>query len=117
MTLGHASSGDIWEEADRWVGECALVVDRPRGSVHPRFPEYVYPLDYGYLTGTVSADGEGVDVFVGAEGVAAGVTHLVLVLDPLKRDAEVKLMVGCEPGEVDAVLEFYGGYAVAVPRP
>ena len=43
----------------RWSAGREIVVDRPRGSHHPDFPEFVYELDYGYLKGTTSADGEG----------------------------------------------------------
>ncbi len=44
----------------------ALVVDRPKGSAHPRYPEMIYPLDYGYLENTSAADGGGLDVWIGS---------------------------------------------------
>ncbi len=49
----------FWEALDALVGGAEIVVDRPRGSHHPDFPEFVYELDYGYLKGTTSADGGG----------------------------------------------------------
>lgn len=106
----------LWSLADSWVAEHELVIDRPRGSRHPRYPDYVYPFDYGYLDGTMSADGEGIDVFVGEEP-ERGVTALLTVLDPQKRDAEVKLMLGCTAAQIDQALSFYQGFALAVPRP
>jgi len=29
------------------VLESEIVIDRPKGSHHPRYPEIVYPVDYG----------------------------------------------------------------------
>ena len=54
----------FWQALDQLLARSALVIDRPKGSSHPRFPEMVYPLDYGYLENTASMDGEGVDVWV-----------------------------------------------------
>lgn len=50
---------------DELVASVELVVDRPKGSRHPRVPEAVYPVHYGYLEGTTGGDGDGADVFVG----------------------------------------------------
>lgn len=52
----------FWQALDRLVAECETVIDRPKGTAHPRWPEFVYPLDYGYLRGTSSMDGGGIDV-------------------------------------------------------
>ena len=49
----------FWQALDRLVAGREVVVDRPRGTSHPRYPEFAYPLDYGYLAGTRSGDGEG----------------------------------------------------------
>jgi inorganic pyrophosphatase len=58
-----------------------VVVDRPLGTVHPRHPDLVYPVNYGELPGTLSGDGHPVDVYLlgwneplaEAEGVVAAV--------------------------------------------
>jgi inorganic pyrophosphatase len=42
------------------------VIDRPRGQPHPLYPDMIYPFNYGHVPGTTAADGEQVDVFVGA---------------------------------------------------
>lgn len=47
----------FWEYADQMVATHEIVIDRPAGSTHPRFPRIVYPLDYGYLNGTGAMDG------------------------------------------------------------
>src|SRR2546426_7702431 len=93
----------FWELADHLVATSQIVIDRPRGSAHPRVPEVVYPLDYGYLEGTSGGDGEGIDVWRGSLPDAR-VTGAIMTVDLRKRDAEVKLLVGCTPAETDLAL-------------
>ena len=46
-----------------------VVMDRPLGSCHPRFPELVYPVNYGYVPGVMGGDGMEQDVYVlGVDG-------------------------------------------------
>ena len=33
-------------------------IDRPIGSRHPRHPDMVYPVNYGYVDGVIGGDGE-----------------------------------------------------------
>lgn len=82
-----------------------VVIDRPRGSAHPRIPAAVYPLDDGYLDGTRSGDGEGIDVFVGTL-VDAKVTGILVTADRIKRDAEIKVLLSGSPDEVEAASRF-----------
>lgn len=39
-------------------------VDRPVGSLHPKHPDILYPVNYGYVDGVFAADGEEQDVYV-----------------------------------------------------
>lgn len=39
-------------------------IDRPPGTAHPRYPEMIYPLNYGYVDGIMSGDGTRQDVYV-----------------------------------------------------
>lgn len=90
---------------DEMVRRAPLRIDRPQGSAHPRFPDIVYPLDYGYLEDTAGGDGEGVDVFRGtADG--AGVVGVALTADLTKRDVEVKILLDCTDDEIDRVEHF-----------
>ncbi len=96
-----------------------IVVDRPRGSRHPRMPDMVYPLDYGYLAGTTAGDGDGIDVWLGSLP-GRGVTGIACTADAHKRDAEIKLLLGCTVEEMDAVqrfLNFHGLGCMMLSRP
>ena len=46
-----------WKMLQEIADTHEIVIDRPKGSRHPRFHHIVYPLDYGYLQGTSSMDG------------------------------------------------------------
>lgn len=39
-------------------------IDRPLGSAHPKFPDLVYPVNYGYAEGIPGGDGEEQDVYI-----------------------------------------------------
>jgi inorganic pyrophosphatase len=109
----------FWQELDRLVAGCDLVIDRPRGTPHPRYPALIYPLDYGYLDGTRSGDGDGIDVWIGSLPERR-VTAVVCTVDVDKRDAEIKILLGCTPQEVQQVLAAHNSGAQAgllVERP
>jgi len=74
------------------------VVDRPKGSRHPRLHEIVYPLDYGYLEGTTAGDGGGIDLYLGSRRTR-GLSAVILTVDTFTRDAEIKLLLGCTKEE------------------
>lgn len=100
----------FWPALDALIATCPLVVDRPRGSAHPRYPEIRYPLDYGYLAGTRGGDGDGLDVWRGSRPEQQ-VTAIVCTLDLNQRDAEIKVLVGCTPAEVQTILAFHNSGA------
>ncbi|MER6738973.1 MULTISPECIES: hypothetical protein [Streptomyces] len=97
---------DIWQHADSLVENGRIIIDRAAGSAHPKIPEFIYPLDYGYIEGTQGGDGEGVDVWVGRASIAA-VTAIACTVDPYKSNAELKLFWRCGPEEVALVERFY----------
>ncbi len=57
---------DFWKALDELVNNSEIVIDRPRGSAHPRYPNFIYNVDYGYLKDTASMDGSGIDIWVGS---------------------------------------------------
>jgi inorganic pyrophosphatase len=109
----------FWTYADRLVAESKIIVDRPRGSAHPRYPEVEYPLDYGFLDGTSAMDGGGIDVWRGSLDEPR-VMGAIITMDLIKRDSEVKLLVGCTAEEADLALAMHqtGSHAaLLVSRP
>ncbi|MBN1935889.1 MAG: inorganic pyrophosphatase [Anaerolineae bacterium] len=94
----------FWAYLDRLVAESEIVIDRPAGSAHPRYPDFIYPHPYGYLDGTQSMDGGGVDVWVGSLPEKR-VVAIVSTVNLEKRDAEVKLLIGCTAQEMQTILK------------
>lgn len=103
----------FWNEIDRLCASATHVVDRPAGSAHPRFPEWVYPLAYGYLEGTTGGDGDGIDVWFGSAPQEQA-TAIACTVDPYKRDSEVKYLWRCTTAEVEAIRAFYDGQPMKV---
>ena len=99
----------FWQRLDELLSSKKIVIDRPKGSRHPRFSEIVYQLDYGYLEGTSSNDGEGVDVWLGSD-VELGLDAVICTVDLDRGDAEMKLMVGCSEEEKAYIENFYNSW-------
>jgi inorganic pyrophosphatase len=97
------SSPDFWEALEQLVASSEIVIDRPRGSAHPRYPGVVYPLDYGYLKGTRSGDGDGIDCWRGSLPERR-ITGVVYTADIYKRDIEAKILLGCTREETQRIL-------------
>ncbi len=76
------------------VESSQIIIDRPKGSTHPRFPGKDYPVDYGYLQGTTSNDSSEVDIWVGSANKQL-VVGVLCTVDLLKRDTELKILVDC----------------------
>jgi inorganic pyrophosphatase len=104
-------SQGFWDYLDRLVGSSRTVIDRPKGSAHPRYPTVVYPVNYGYLENTSAIDGGGIDVWVGSTGTDRP-DAILCTVDLLKRDAEIKLLIGCSEGEKEAILRFLNANAM-----
>ncbi|NHP14755.1 inorganic pyrophosphatase [Rhodococcus sp. IC4_135] len=98
-------SEDLFSALDHLAATSTVVIDRPRGSAHPRYPAAIYPLDYGYLDGTVSADGDGIDLFRGS-AVGNGVVAMAVIADIDKKDVEVKILLECTADEIGTAAAF-----------
>jgi len=104
----------FWTLLSELVASSRVVIDRPR------FPENIYPLDYGFLGGTTAGDGQGKGVWLGS-GDHTRITGIVCTVDLDKRDAELKLLLGCTSAEAQAVINFLNAYAsfqcLLIPSP
>ncbi|MDR1705607.1 MAG: inorganic pyrophosphatase [Clostridiales bacterium] len=98
-------SPGFWAALDKLVADSNIVIDRPGGSKHPRF-DFTYPLDYGYLENTKSMDGGGIDCWRGTldEPLCDAV---VCTVDLMKRDSEIKILIGCTDDEKRVIMDFH----------
>lgn len=93
-----------WEATEALVRAHGITLERRRGTAHPRFPEIVYPLDYGCVPDTVGEDGEPVDIFVGSG--PPGLVGAYRTVDRRRGDTELKLLWGLTADEVYLVHGF-----------
>lgn len=108
ITSEQMNMTDFWVYLDELVAGAKVVIDRPQGSRHPRMPEIVYPLDYGYLEGTTTVDGGGLDVWVGSLPHRK-LVGIVCTVDFWKRDVEIKLLLGCSAEDIAKVMTHING--------
>ena len=94
---------DFWNALDELVNSSEIVIDRPKGSAHPRFPDFIYRVDYGYLKDTSSMDGAGIDVWVGSGDKK--VDAVMCIVDLMKKDSEIKILIGCNEEEKTVVYQ------------
>ena len=94
---------EFWEAIDKLVESSEIVIDRPKGTAHPKYPTLIYGVDYGYLKDTSSMDGAGIDVWVGSTG--KNVDAIMCIVDLVKKDSEIKILIGCTEEEKAIVYE------------
>lgn len=92
----------FWSRLDELIKTSEIVIDRPKGTAHPRYPDLIFPLDYGYLKGTTAIDGSGIDVWLGTAGHNR-LTAIGCTVDTYKKDAEIKLIINCTDAEIGIV--------------
>lgn len=96
----------FWIALDELVAKTEIVIDRPKGSRHPRFPNIIYKVDYGYLENTSSMDGSGIDVWVGTMNDKK-IDAIMCIVDLMKKDSEIKILIGCTEEEKDIIYRFH----------
>jgi len=96
----------FWYMLEEMIAGGEIIIDRPNGSRHPRYPQVVYELDYGYLRGTRSMDGGGIDVWLGSKPDRR-LQAVMCTVDKLKGDSEIKLLIGCTEEEMEIVDRFH----------
>ncbi|HEX5807830.1 MAG TPA: hypothetical protein VFY25_04140 [Anaerolineales bacterium] len=114
----------FWQALTTLIASHTVVIDRLRGSAHPRYPELIYPLDYGYLENTSAGDGDGIDIWLGSlstvneAGNAKTLTGILCSFDTLKRDAEIKLLIDCSDEDIQIIRDFLRELnALYIPNP
>jgi len=96
-------SNAFWSALDKLVSESQVIIDRPKGSHHPKYSNFKYPVDYGYLENTSSMDGGGIDVWKGSGKQC--IDAIVCTVDLVKKDSEIKILIGCNEVEKQLILD------------
>jgi inorganic pyrophosphatase len=87
------------------IDENEIVIDRPKGTHHPKYPSLYYEWDYGHIKNTKSMDNSGIDLFRGSL-TNKNIDTLIVAVDLYRNDSEIKLLIGCTEYEKKQILEF-----------
>lgn len=96
-------NNDFWRALDSLVDNSEIVIDRPKGTAHPKYPDFIYKVDYGYLKNTSSMDGAGIDVWI--DSGEKKIDAIMCIVDLMKRDSEIKILIGCTEEEKQIVYQ------------
>lgn len=95
---------DNYKKSERYIQACSylgknakIIIDRPLGTAHPKHPDMIYPINYGYIPNTVGGDGEELDVYlVGLTEPVSEYEATVIGVIHRKNDNEDKLIAAPE---------------------
>jgi inorganic pyrophosphatase len=99
------NNNEFWECLEKIVYSNEIIIDRPKGSRHPKYNDMVYEVDYGYLKNIKSMDGGGIDIFVGTDG-NKNIDTIICIIDLLKNDSEIKILKNCTEEETLKIYNF-----------
>jgi inorganic pyrophosphatase len=96
---------EFWEYISKLVKNNEIIIDRPKGTRHAKYNDVVYEIDYGYIKDTRTTDNCGIDVFKGSLH-NKNVNTIMCTIDLLKKDIEIKILIGCTEYEKKKIYEF-----------
>jgi inorganic pyrophosphatase len=111
-------NNDFWQTLEQQIRQNGITIDRPKEKAHPRFPDLIYPINYGYIPHTKSADGEGIDVLYGTAEKKA-IAGLICTFDAVKKDSEIKILYACTEEEIQTATTMFSHppmYGILVRR-
>ena len=81
-----------------YLGKTVTIkMDRPIGSIHPKHPDLVYPINYGYIPNVFGGDGEELDVYLlGVDVPVEEYTARIIGIVHRRNDVEDKLIAAPE---------------------
>lgn len=95
----------FWQKLDALYLSGDFKIIYRKGQVHPRFPELIFPCDYGHIE-TIKKENENAMSVRVLKGSGSSVDGLVVVANVLDKEIEPILLVGLTEQENDEVLEF-----------
>ena len=96
---------EFWNNLNQLIKDNEIIIDRPKGSNHPKYKNIVYEIDYGYIKNTKAMDGNEIDVFKGSLN-NKNVNTIICTIDLLKKDIEIKVLICCTEIEKEIVYKF-----------
>lgn len=80
----------VWSFLGKTV---TITIDRPIGTAHPKHPNILYPINYGYIAGELAPDNEELDVYIlGVDKPLEQVRGQIIAIVHRNNDIEDKLV-------------------------
>ena len=98
----NSGPDEFWQELANLMKHSTIIIDRPKNSAHPRYPSFIYPVDYGYLKDTSASDGNEIDIWVGT-AAKKEINGILCTVDPIKKDIETKIIFACTEDELGLI--------------
>ena len=93
----------LMPDGDILGGTVTVTMDRPLGSRHPRHPDMLYPVNYGFVCGLPASDGDWQDAYVlGVDRPLETFTGRIVAIVRRADDVEDKWVVCPEGSSPDA---------------
>lgn len=74
--------------------EVTITIDRPIGTAHPKHPEIIYPINYGFIAGEIAPDDEELDVYLlDVDEPVETYTGKIIAIVHRENDCEDKLIM------------------------
>ncbi len=103
--IDYENNAFFWQKVETLLLSGNLKMEKKKGDVHSTFGNLIYPTDYGHLVDAKGAGEYGVSVYVGT-GNHMEISALVVAVDILTKELDVKMLVGCNDDEIEDVLRF-----------
>ncbi|OPZ78422.1 MAG: hypothetical protein BWY78_00595 [Alphaproteobacteria bacterium ADurb.Bin438] len=104
--IDFGDTKNFFKMLDEIISNSKIVIDRKKGTHHPKYPSIKYEVDYGYLEGTLSMDNGGIDVWLGSNQDKL-LDAVMVTVDIVKKDSEIKLLIGCNEEEKQKIYAFH----------
>ena len=83
-----------WMRSEMLGKVVKVIVDRPLGTYHPKYKDLFYSVNYGYVEGIITADGEEQDAYIlGVNEPIKEFTGKIIAVIHRFDDVEEKLVV------------------------
>lgn len=91
----------FWKALATLIHESAITIDRPKGTAHPVFTNFIYPVDYGHIRDTHTTDNAELDIFVGSADKKI-VSGIITTVDTRK---QIKKLYACTTNEIKTIYQ------------
>ncbi|MFA6535339.1 MAG: inorganic diphosphatase [Candidatus Babeliales bacterium] len=94
----------FWLQLNTLLEKSEIIIERPKNTAHPKYPTFIYPVDYGFLKGTKASDGNEIDIWVGTSEIKE-INGILCTIDPIKNDLETKIVYACTDHEISLIYD------------